>query len=283
MRRRFQCGRRRGFSLLEALVATALMIGLGAVAFKLFHQSERLFRDQSLILEMQQGARLIVSQVTADIRMAGQGLPPGITEIILPGTNTSRLNLRTCFSAVESVVVSLLPLSVTAGTASTLNVESTSGFSAGREAFLWTDLAWARGSIDSVSGSAKTVRITPATISGSPLDFVTPPTLSLDEAVAIYWDASMRSIRRTTAISTQNPASLAWAPANELATNVTSLVFLYADASGIPVIPDTAQRRSEIASIEIQVTVRSSAPLSDGSQPAYTLSGRAYSRNMNLR
>lgn len=264
-------------------MATAIAIGLSAVAFRLFHQNERIFRDQSLILEMQQGARVIVSQAADDIRMAGQSIPPGLSEVILPGSGDSRLNLRTSFSATESVVVSALPLPVTAGTAVTVLVDSTAGFSTGRQAFLWADQSWTRGSINSVSGAARSIRLTLSTVTPSPLEFVVPPAISLDEAVALFWDSATKTVRRTTATNTENSASPSWAPANELAANVVALTFVYFDAAGLPVIPDSPEHRATIASIEARAVVHTSASLSDGSRPTYALSTRAVPRNMRLR
>ena len=275
--------RQSAFSLLETLVATAITVGIGAVAFQLFHQNERLFRDQAVILEMQQGARVVVSQITDDVRMAGQGVPPGLAEIILPGSGSSRLNMRTSFSAVESTVVSPLPVPIAAGNAVTVIVESTAGFSAGRQAYLWADFSWTRGAINSVSGAARSIRLTPSMISPSPLEFVVPPAISLDEAVSLYFDSTTKTVRRTTATNTENASSPSWAPANELAANVTDLVFTYLDSGGVPVIPDTLEHRSQIVSIEARVVVRASAPLSDGSRPAYALSTRVVPRNIGLR
>ena len=100
------------FSLLETLVAMAITVGIAAAAFQLFYRNERLFRDQALILEMQQSARLIIAQIADDVRMAGQGVPPGLSEVFLPGSDASRLNMRASFSAAESVVTSSLPLPV---------------------------------------------------------------------------------------------------------------------------------------------------------------------------
>lgn len=275
--------RQSAFSLLETLVATAITVGIGAVAFQLFHQNERLFRDQAVILEMQQSARVVVSQIGDDVRMAGQGVPPGLAEIILPGSGSSRLNMRTSISAVESTVVSPLPVQVAAGNAVTMAVESTAGFSAGRQVYLWADLSWTRGAINSVSGAARSIRLTPSMVSPSPLEFVVPPAISLDEAVSLFFDSTTMTVRRTTATNTENASSPSWAPANELAANVTDMVFSYFDSGRVPVIPDTLEHRSQIVSIEARVVVRASAPLSDGSRPAYALSTRVVPRNVGLR
>jgi Tfp pilus assembly protein PilW len=271
------------FSLLETLVAMVITVGIGAVGFQLFYQNERLFRDQSLVLEMQQSARVIVSQIADDVRMAGQGIPPGLGEVILPGSGVSRLNIRASFSAAESIVTSGLPLPVATGNPLTVAVEATAGFSTGRQAFLWADRSWTRANIDSVSGAARSIRLTPSAISPSPLEFVVPAAISLDEAVSLYWDGATKTMRRTTATNTESPESISWAPANELAANVMALNFYYFDAAGVPVIPDTPEHRSQVASIEARTVVRVSASLSDGSRPTYALSARAVPRNMRLR
>ena len=269
--------------MLETLAATAITAGMAAAAFQLFHQNERLFRDQSVILEMQQSARAIVSQFADDIRRAGQGVPPGMDDVILPGTSDSRLNLRASYSGTESTVASSLPLVFTIGTPFTISVDSTSGFSSGRQAFLWTDLAWIRATIDSVSGSTHSVRVTPTVAAVTPAEFVVPPTLSLDEAVSLFFDATTKTIRRTTASNTENAESPAWAPANELAANVTDLDLDYLDADSMPITPDTPGRRQRVRAIEVRVSVRAATTLSDGSRPVYRLSTRAVPRNLALR
>jgi len=270
------------FSLLEVLVATTLTLVTAAAAFQLFHQNARIFTDQSVILEMQQSARVVASQLADDIRMAGQGLPPSINETVLPGSGVSRLNIRIGFNATESVVLSPLPMDVAVANPLTLAVETTSGFSSGRQVFLWTDSLWARALINSVSGSSKTIRITPSAISKTPLQIKTLPVLSVDEAVAIYHDSATNTVRRTTATSTENPFTPNWAPANDLASNVRALTFLYFDGLNTPLTPDTPIRRSQIRTIEARVSVRSSSALSDGSRPVYSMSVRGAPRNSRV-
>jgi hypothetical protein len=45
------------------------------MTFQLFYQNERVIRDQNRIMEMQQTARVVMSQIADEIRMAGQGVP----------------------------------------------------------------------------------------------------------------------------------------------------------------------------------------------------------------
>jgi Tfp pilus assembly protein PilW len=273
-------GSTAGFTLVELLMAIPISLGIVAAVFMLFHQSERISRDQAVLVEMQQAARVVASQICDDIRMAGQGIPSGMNDVVLVGSNTVRLNVRTGFTATETNATVGTPLSLVIDVPMTVGVESTSGFSAGKQAFLWWEADWARVTINSVSGSARTLRVTPTAASRTPLSFLSFPAVSTDEAVAIYLDATTQTVKRTTATNTSNPAGPAWAPANELATNVTGLTFLYYDVSGAPLPVDTPETRSRVASIEAHITVRASARLSDGAQPSYSLIVRALPRSL---
>jgi prepilin-type N-terminal cleavage/methylation domain-containing protein len=277
------CKSLRGFSLIEVLVATAITVGVGSIVFQLFHQNERIFRDEAVRVEMQQTARLVVSQIGDDIRIAGQGIPPALGDVVLPGSSGQRLNIRTGFSTTETIVTTAPPVIVTLGTPLTLKVENTSGFSTGKHIFIWNAAGWLRANVDSVSGSAKTIALTPSAGSGPSVQFDTPPTVGLDEAIALYLDSATSSVRRTTSTNTTDPGNPVWAPANEIATNVSGLDFLYFDRAGAPLIPDTPENRTKIASIEARVRIRPAAPVAGGTQPVFSLSVRAQPRNLQYR
>jgi hypothetical protein len=264
------------------MIALAIGLGISAVAFRLFHQSERAFRDQAIITEMQQTARLLISQIVDDIRVAGQGIPPGLSDVILPGSNASRLNIRANWTGAEAMSTSPLPLSLTLGSPVTIGVESTLGFSANRQVFVFDGVDWVRATINSVSGAAKTIRLTPTALS-KPVMSLSMPILSTDEAVSIYRDPALQAVRRTTSTNTENAAAPVWAAANELATNVTELNFQYLDRSGMQVAVDTSVGRAQIVGIEVRITARTSTSLSDGSRPDYSLSVRTSARNLQLR
>src|SRR5437016_3471554 len=94
----------QGFSLIEMLLALMIGLLLSSMMFQLFHQNERVVRDQTLIMEMQQTARVVASQIADEIRMAGQGVPhyaasfdPAPSEaaaVILDSSNASRIEFR---------------------------------------------------------------------------------------------------------------------------------------------------------------------------------------------
>jgi prepilin-type N-terminal cleavage/methylation domain-containing protein len=270
----------RGFSLIEVLVATAITVGVGAIVFQLFHQNERVFRDENARAETQQTARMVIFQIGDDIRITGQGIPAALGDIILPGSSGQRLNLRAGFSAVETTVTNAPPITAVVGTSITLSVEDTTGLSAGRQIFVWNAEGWLRATVTSVSGSAMSVRMTPSAGSAQSLQFSTPPQIGLDEAIAIYLDTSTDTIRRTTSTNTTNAASPTWAPANDVGTNIVGLDFLYFDSGGNALIPTTPQSRAAVRAIEARVTARAASLVAGSTQPRAALSVKVHPRNL---
>src|SRR5438034_8712651 len=110
----------KGFSLIELLVALSVTLALGTMMFQLFHQNERVIRDQTLVMEMQQTARVVASQITDEIRMAGQGVPLSAAKfdtaaseavaVILPSSTSSRIDFRAGLSNVETRITSISPI-----------------------------------------------------------------------------------------------------------------------------------------------------------------------------
>src|SRR6266705_1170149 len=96
---------RTGFSLVELLTALVITIVLSTMVFRLFHQNERLVRDQTLVMEMQQTARVLAS------------------------SNASRIDFRAALSNIETVGTSLLPIDFSLGTSRMLSVADGSAFS----------------------------------------------------------------------------------------------------------------------------------------------------------
>ena len=102
--------------------------------------------------------------------------------------------------------------------------------------------------------------------------------MALDEAVAIYRDGT--SIRRTTATDMSSPLSPIWAPANELAMNVTGLQFHYYDQSGTSVSPDSLPSRASVRKVIVNMRVQASQELSDGSRPEFAVEMSSILRNL---
>jgi prepilin-type N-terminal cleavage/methylation domain-containing protein len=278
----------RGFSLIELLMAMTITMGIGMVVFQLFYRNERVFRDQNLIVEMQQNARAVASQISEEIRMAGQGVPvyaatfdsvpsEAVTSI-LPTSTSSRIDFRAGLSNVEIGAVSPLPVDCALGVATALSVAAAAGFSTGDFVYIWGPAdngtwAWVRAELVGVTSNVLT--IVPRQAPRDPVRFVRLPTVSLDESVSFQITGT--TIKRATA------SGGAWSAANEIGRNFSSLTFTYYDRSNRNVAPLTAADRRSIARVDVQVVAHTSEPLSNGSRPNFSISLRTIPRNLRIR
>src|SRR5215471_6787440 len=125
--------RQTGFSLIEVLVTLSIVLCLSTMMFQFFHQNERVIRDQTLIMEMQQTARIVASQIADEIRMAGQGVPVYASSfdtvpseavaVILSSSNASRIDFRAGLSNVETTT-NTVALDFTLGVSRSVSVAS---------------------------------------------------------------------------------------------------------------------------------------------------------------
>jgi len=280
--------RDRGFSLIELLMAMTITVGIGMVVFQLFYRNERVFRDQNLIVEMQQNARAVASQIAEEIRMAGQGVPvyaatfdsvasEAVTSI-LPTSTNSRIDFRAGVSNVETAVTSPVPIDCAAGVATTLSVASAAGFSRGDFIYVWGladkgTWAWARAELIVVAPNSLT--LVPRQLQRDPIRFVRPATVSLDESVSFQFSGT--TIKRATA------SGGPWSAANEIGRNISSVTFIYYDATNRVISPSSLAVRRAIARIDIQLVAQTSDFLSNRTRPSYSISLRAIPRNLTIR
>src|SRR5262245_10841517 len=144
----------RGFSLIELIIALMIALTLSMMMFQLFHQNERVIRDQAIVMEMQQTARIVAAQISDEIRMAGQGVPMNASNfdatssetdtVFLSSSNSSRIDFRAGLSNVATAVTTLPPLDFALGVARSVSVADGSGFSIGRFVFVSGEFAWLR-------------------------------------------------------------------------------------------------------------------------------------------
>src|ERR1700757_1609066 len=114
-----------GFSVIELLIALLIVLVAGMMTVQLFRENERVIRDQNLIMEMQQTARVVISQIADEVRMAGQNVPvfattfdasPSEATAVFLGTSASdRIDFRAGLSNVETVVTTAAPIDVSVG------------------------------------------------------------------------------------------------------------------------------------------------------------------------
>jgi hypothetical protein len=263
--------------------------------FQLFHQNERVFRDQTLLMEMQQSARIVVSQIADEIRMAGQGVPVSATDfdtvpseavaVIFGSSTDNRIDFRAGLSNTETATISG-PNDFTLGASRSVAVESTAGLTIGKFVYVsgpgtggtWT---WLRGELTGVGPTALILTPRNNGSSSAAIHFSGSSTVSLEEAVSIF--LSDGSVRRATATNLSDPSKPAWSGANEIGQHFTALTFTYYDAAGNIVKPTSLSNRVAIARVDILLTVETAAPLSNGDRPTYTLSLRSIPRNARLR
>jgi prepilin-type N-terminal cleavage/methylation domain-containing protein len=294
----------RGFTLIEMLIALAISISVGALIFHLFQQNERVVRDQASVMEMQQTARVVMSQIADEIRMTGQEVPvysanwdtspAEAVAAILPTSTSTRIDFRAGLSNTDTAVTGASALDVSLYVTRTLSVSDGSAFSTalgtnwptGKFVYIWgptstSTWAWVRSQLINISST--TLMVTPQQSSNmlSTVHFTALPMISLEEAISIYLNGD--TVRRATATDMTNPAAPVWSPSNDLGKNFRSLSFTYYDKNGIAVSPNTLANRNAIAGVDIQLTVQTANVLSNRTQPAYSLALRTIPRNLILR
>ncbi len=285
----------RGFSLIELLIALLIVLAAGAMTFQLFRENERVIRDQNLIMEMQQTARVVISQIADEIRMAGQGVPifaatfdgfppSEATAIFLATSTATRIDFRAGLSNVETVVTTLAPIDLSIGALRTLSVADSTGINAGKYVYIWgpSTNGWGWTRVQVLSVTSTTVTLIPQQIggNGTTIHFTAAPTLSLEEAVSIYLNAG--SMRRATASDFSNPASPMWNASNEIGRSLTALTLTYYDAAD-NLLPPALPDRTLIARIDIRLTVQTTGVLSNGRLASYSLALRTVPRNVRIR
>ena len=277
-------------------MALAITAGLSMMMSQMFHQNERVIRDQTLVMEMQQTARIVLSQIADEIRMAGQGVPLHASSFdtaaseavaaILPSSTASRIDFRTSLSNVETTATSPGPIDFEIGVSRPLFVTDGSQFPNGKFVYIsgpgsnsaWS---WIRAELTGTSPASLTVVPRQTGTSDTIIHFTAPPSITLEEAVSIFLGGT--SVRRAMANDTTNPAIPAWSAANEIGKNFRFLTITYYNASGNAVLPGSLASRNSISRVDIGLSVETANALSDGTHPAYSLALRTIPRNLRLR
>jgi hypothetical protein len=307
----------KGFSLAELLAALMITLTISTTVFELFHSNERIFRDQNMVIEMVQTARVVASQLADELRMAGQGVPLYASTfdsadnesvaVFLSSSTSSRVDFRAGLSNAETYATSSVPLDCTLGTPLVLTVGDGSLFSSalgtpsprGRFIYVWGPTnnsmwTWVRAELTNVSANSLT--LTPwqggdggrsagsDSILGSGDDvirFTKPPTVSLEEVVSFYLSGT--TIKRATATNVTNQISPTWSAANEIGRNLRFLSFIYYDRYSNVVIPSSLANRRSVARVDVRIVAETTGILSNGSISIYPLSFRTIPRNLSVR
>ncbi len=130
----------RGFSLIEMMVATAIMSLALSIAGAFFVASRNTVTDQMTAQETLQGLRAALDTLERDFRLGGACLPmSGADFPALAGTNSGTLDgVTTRTTLVKSDMTCIQASLVTAASAgnTTLSVNTVSGFAAGQRAYI---------------------------------------------------------------------------------------------------------------------------------------------------
>jgi hypothetical protein len=269
-------------------MAMTITVGIGMVVFQLFKQNEEVFRDQNLIVEMQQNARAVAAQIGEEIRLAGQGVPvyaatfddapsDAVVPVLASSTGT-RIDFRSGLSNVDTYVASPLPIEFVVGTPTTFLTGSSSGFSVGDSLYVWGasdsgTWAWSRTEVIGTASSSMTV--VPRQTGNQAARFSRPATVSLEEGVSFQLAGT--SIRRATL------SGSTWSAANEIGRNFSSMTFTYFDAGGNVVTPASLAERASIVRVDVKLVAHTPDVLSNGTRATYAVSLTAIPRNLRIR
>ncbi len=234
------------------MMALGITLGIGLIVFQLFRQNERVFRDQNLVIEMQQTARAVASQIADEVRMAGEGVPVYASRfdslaqegaaVVLASSTNNRIDFRAGLSLVETSVTTPVPLDCTLGLSRTLTVADGSSFlnalgtttPSGKFVYIWGPAnnqmwTWVRAELTRINGN--TLTLTPR----------------------------------------QGRVSSVFTRAT------------YYDENNTPIDPGSLTNRFSIMRVDVRLVAQTSDALSDGSRPSHTLSFRTIPRNLRVR
>jgi prepilin-type N-terminal cleavage/methylation domain-containing protein len=135
----------RGFSLVELLVATALMGLVMSMAGAFFVASRNAATDEMARQETLQGLRATLDSLERDLRLAGACLPTSGNDFPpLSGTNAGTLDgvtvrtalVRSDLTCIQTTVQAASPATGTAAGDTTIPVQSVDGFAVGQRAYI---------------------------------------------------------------------------------------------------------------------------------------------------
>ena len=127
-----------GFSLIELLVATTVMLAALAAAGPFFAVGSHRIQDQILMIETLQGLRAAEDSMIRDLRLGGACLPRTGDFITLDATNTTTDTIFTRTGLVQpndQCILNTLKTAANAGD-SQLTLNSAAGFTAGMRVYI---------------------------------------------------------------------------------------------------------------------------------------------------
>ena len=292
--------RSRGFTLIELMIAMAITAGMSAIVFNLFLQNQNVFRDQNLVIEMQQSVRAVASMMADEIRMAGQGVPTYAgsmdttsnaesIQTLLNGTDDSTIVFR---AGVEVGIGTItgFPVTFSVGTSTTVTVSDVTaihdviGSNTNRYVFVWgqtaTSWSWVRSRVSAINTGTNVITMTPGAIGVADGTFPDTPNIYAEEALG--YRLSSGNIQRGTSgdFTTQTAPVMTYSTVGE---NFTALAFSYFDADGNAVTITDVDDRASVRRVEFRLVAQTSQDLpSTGERRTFEITMTVYPRNVSL-
>jgi type II secretory pathway pseudopilin PulG len=280
----------RGFSLLELLLGTAVMMIVLATAGGFFVVNRNTLQDQIVRIETVQGLRAAMDSMVRDLRLGGACLPTTGDFVALDAANstTDTIVTRTgLVQANETCIRTVLTSDLTASAAQ-LSVQSAAGFAPGMRVYIRNSNG-TTGEIFSITGvDSSTHTLQKATD-------LTCPQVGGCPSPAYPSGSGVYAIdERQYAVDTSNPAlpvltlTVNGNPPSAFVAGIENLQFQYelarncSSPTGCDVV-DVPANESEFAlvnQIYITMTARSSKTLSNGQY--YRLSRTVSAKPRNL-
>jgi hypothetical protein len=261
-----------GFTMLELMVATGLLLTVLSGSLWFFSKAQGVYNNERVTLDMVQDLRTLFDRFTNEIRMAGAGLP-GYHGVVNGSATT--LIVRGDFTNIETIV--------TSGTisGSTLPVGTTNGFAVGQTvSLLDTDGTTAGSSavakITAVDSTANTITLNTADMlaitsgaqlsdygAGCIINVVERRTYSITTS-----GSSIGSVTRSTAYEDTQTAGTVIQSQETIASNVLTsdgaagLTFAYYDAADnlLPFDPTTGFiDATKVAKVQATLKARTAA------------------------
>lgn len=128
----------RGFTLVELLVASTVMLAALAAGGAFFVASRNTIQDQMIQIETTQGLRTAIDSMVRDLRLGGACLPVTGNFIVLDGVNatTDQIVTRTGLVRPNQTCVRTVLTADIVAAASQLPVQSASGFQVGMRVYI---------------------------------------------------------------------------------------------------------------------------------------------------